>query len=93
MTRRRAISILGKCTRTEGGWDPLGTYKVAQRVVDIEEEDLLDVRSCENVPFWARIPKVSARFDPIERRAILTYTRTGIEHDLGGYTIEEVIDW
>ena len=91
--RRRAISILGKCGRTEGLWNAFSASKVAQRVLDIEEAGLQNVRSCEDVPGWARISNVLPVFDPIERRATLTYSRPGIEHDLTRQIIEEVIEW
>lgn len=93
MVRRRAISILRKCGRTEGVWNAFSTSKVAQRVVAIEEEGLRNVTSCEDVPGWARISNVSPVFDPIERRATLTYRRAGSTHDPTGRFIEEVIDW
>ena len=90
--RRRAISILQNCGRTEGVWDYFLTSKVAQRVLDIEEAGLQNVRSCEDVPGWARISNVSTVFVPIERRVTLTYSRPGSEHDLTRQTIEEVIE-
>jgi hypothetical protein len=69
------------------------TSKVAQRVVDIEEAGLPKVRNCDDVPGWARISNVLPVFNPIERRATLTYCRPMNEHDLNLQTIEEVIEW
>ncbi|KAL3420045.1 C6 zinc finger domain-containing protein [Phlyctema vagabunda] len=91
--RRRAISILQECGRTEGVWDALSTSIVAQRVLDIEEAGLQNVRNCEDVPGWARISNVSPIFNPIERRATLTYSWPRIEHGLTGQTMKEVIEW
>lgn len=91
--RRRAISILRKCGRTEGIWDAFSTSKVAQRVLDIEEAGLQNVRCCEDVPGWARISNISPVFNAIERRATLTYSWLGIEHDLTRQIIEEVVEW
>ncbi|KAH8797619.1 hypothetical protein F5884DRAFT_687858 [Xylogone sp. PMI_703] len=91
--RRRAISILRKCCRTEGIWVSFLASKVAQRVLDIEETGLQNVRSCEDVPGWARISNVTPVFGPFERMVTLTYSRAGSEHDLTRQTIEEVIEW
>ncbi|KAE9374871.1 hypothetical protein N431DRAFT_336663 [Stipitochalara longipes BDJ] len=91
--RRRAISILQKCGRIEGVWNAFSASKIAQRVLDIEEAGLQNVRSCEDVPGWARISNVSTVFDPIEQRATLTYSGPGSEHDLTRQTVEEVIEW
>lgn len=93
ITRRRAISLLRKCSRSEGAWDSFSASKVAQRVVDIEEADLLDVRSCEDVPIWTRISNVSSISKPVERRATLTYAWHGNGDERTGRLVEEVIEW
>lgn len=69
------------------------TSKVAQRVVEIEEAGLVDVKSCEDVPDWARISNVSPLFDPVGRKATLTYSRPESAHDNIRQTVEEVIEW
>jgi hypothetical protein len=91
--RRRAISILQKCGRIEGEWDALLTSKVAQRVLDIEESGLRNVRSCDDVPEWARVSNVFPALDPRRSRASLVYSRLGSEHDLTRQTKIEVITW
>jgi hypothetical protein len=91
--RRRAISILGKCGRTEGLWNAFSASKVAQRVLNIEEAGLQNVTSCEDVPGWARISNVSPIFHLVEQRATLVYSLPGREHNLIMETIEEVIEW
>lgn len=91
--RRRAISTLRTCGRTEGVWDALSASRVAQRVLDIEEAGLQNVRSCEDIPGWARLSNVSPVFEPIKQRAALTYSRSRNEHDLTTQTIKEVIKW
>ncbi|RDW65135.1 hypothetical protein BP6252_10786 [Coleophoma cylindrospora] len=91
--RRRAISILQNCGRTEGEWDAFLTSKVAQRVLDIEEFGLQDVRSCDDVPDWARISNVFTVVEPFRRRATLTYSRLETKYDLTRQTKIEVIEW
>lgn len=51
------------------------------------------MRSCDDVPAWARISDISPVFYHVERKAVLTYSRSGIEHDLARQTIEEVVEW
>jgi hypothetical protein len=91
--RRRAISILQTCGRTEGVWNSFLTAKVARRVVEIEEAGLTNVRCSEDVPDWARISSVNPLFDPVGRKATLTYSRPESEHNLTRQTVEEVIEW
>lgn len=91
--RRRAIAILRNCGRIEGTWNAFSASKVAQRVLDIEEAGLQNVRSCVDVLSWVRISNVSPIFDPIERRATLTYSRLRNKHDMTRRTIVEVIEW
>ncbi|QKX61008.1 uncharacterized protein TRUGW13939_08154 [Talaromyces rugulosus] len=90
--RRRAILILRKCGRTEGEWNAVATSKVAQRVLNIEEAGLQNIKRCEDVPGWARISNISAAFDPINQRVTLTYSRLRREHDLTRQTTEEVTE-
>ncbi|KAM0256034.1 hypothetical protein ACHAQJ_005233 [Trichoderma viride] len=91
--RRRAILILRQCGRVEGTWNAFSASKVAQRVLEIEEAGLKNVRGCEDVPSWARISNVSPVFDPVERRATLTYSRQRNEHDPTRITIVDVLEW
>ncbi|TVY42072.1 hypothetical protein LSUB1_G001848 [Lachnellula subtilissima] len=91
--RRRAISLLQKSRREEGVWHAFPTSKVAQRVLDIEEAGLQNVRSYEDVPGWARISNVSPIFYPNEQRVTLTYSWLGMGHDLTSQTIEKVVEW
>jgi len=74
-------------------WNAFSASKVAQRVLDIEEAGLQNVRSCEDVPGWVRVSNVAPNFDPIERRATLTYSRPGLDYGLNSQMIEEVVEW
>ncbi|TVY16679.1 hypothetical protein LARI1_G006301 [Lachnellula arida] len=91
--RRRAISLLRNSRREEGVWHAFPTSRVAQRVLDIEEAGLLDVRCCEDVLGWARISDVEPVFDHGGRRATLTYSRLGSEHGLDREMVGEVVEW
>lgn len=93
LIRRRAIALLRTCGRTEGVWNAFLSSKVAQRVLEIEEAGLADVKTCEDVPDWARISDVTPVFDPVARKATLTYSRPQSRHEITRKTIEEVIEW
>jgi hypothetical protein len=91
--RRRAIRLLKSCARQEGMWNAALTGRVAQRVIEIEEEGLGEVRSCNDVPDWARISNVKPTFDRDGRKATLNYSRLKSRDVVGRKTVEEVIEW
>ena len=91
--RRKAISLLRSASRQEGVWNALLTAKVAERVVEIEEEGLLDVTDCSDVPDWARISDVVPTFDHVGKRGILRYSRVGSAHEMVRSTKEEILEW
>lgn len=76
--RRRAIEVIKGCAKQEGlwtSWNAGFTARVAERVVEIEEEGLGDVKSSEDVPAGARILNVQPNFEKEGGRAKLKYTR------------------
>jgi hypothetical protein len=91
--RRRGISLLKSRYRQEGVWNSFLVAKVAERLVEIEEEGLGEVKSCKDVPDWARISDVHPEFDPVGRRATLTYGRYGGKNNFQRRTIQEVVEW
>ncbi|KIM94826.1 hypothetical protein OIDMADRAFT_135229 [Oidiodendron maius Zn] len=93
LIRRRAITLLQTCGRTEGVWNSLLASKVAQRVLEIEEAGLTGIRTYEDIPDWARISDITPVFDHVGRKATLTYSRPGTKHSLARKTVQEVIEW
>lgn len=91
--RRRALLLLKSAHMQEGVWNSTLTATVAERVVQIEEEGLGEVKCCADIPDWARISDVSPVFDPVARKAILSYMRKGSGHSLVRQPVEEVIEW
>jgi hypothetical protein len=91
--RRRGVKLLKSVYRQEGVWNSFLVGKVAERLVEIEEEGLGEVKSCQDVPDWARISDVHPVFDTVERRATLTYGRCGSKNNFQRKTIQEVIEW
>ena len=61
--RRKAVALLKSCNRREGIWDSMLTATVAEKVIEIEEEGLGTVLSCNDVPDWARITTVQIEWD------------------------------
>jgi len=91
--RRKAIAILRSSSRHEGVWNAILTAKVAERVMQIEEEGLGVITSPRDVPSWARISDVEPKLDAVERKGTFTYTRYKSQVDTTRMTIEEVIEW
>jgi hypothetical protein len=91
--RRRGVSLLKSRYRQEGVWNSFLVAKVAERLIEIEEEGLGEVKSCKDVPDWALISDVHPVFDPVRRRATLTYGRWGGKNNFQRRTIQEVIEW
>lgn len=73
--RRRCIALLRAVPRQEGVWNSTMAAHVAERIMHIEESGLGEVKSCRDIPDWARISHVVASFDPVERKASFSYSR------------------
>lgn len=67
--RRRAIAHLYSVNRREGLWDSLGAAKVAETIMNIEEEGLGDVQSADQIGKERRVHETFARIN-MERREI-----------------------
>ena len=67
--RRRAIARLYSVNRREGLWDSLGAAKVAETIMNIEEEGLGDVQSADQIGQERRVHETFARIN-VERREI-----------------------
>ncbi|KAK5051003.1 hypothetical protein LTR84_003562 [Exophiala bonariae] len=91
--RRRAIHLLYTYPRQEGMWDSLLAARVAERVVAIEEGGLGPVRSCTDVPDWARTSDVLPIFDLEHRKAVLSYQRKESAYSHIRAPVQEVIQW
>ncbi|KAF5554147.1 Zn(2)-C6 fungal-type DNA-binding domain-containing protein [Fusarium mexicanum] len=83
--RRKAISLLMSRQAQEGVWSSHLTGRVAQRIMEAEE-DKLDVRSCEDVPGPRRVKSVDVSLGPGERQAMIRYEQQDKEW-------EEAIGW
>lgn len=92
--RRKAIALLKSAQLQEGVWNSFLTATVAERVVQIEEAGLGEVRCCADIPDWARISNVDPKFDPVGRKATLKYLRlSNVDDEVKQVVVEEVIEW
>ncbi|KAF4634116.1 hypothetical protein G7Y89_g3990 [Cudoniella acicularis] len=91
--RRKAIQLLKNTPRLEGIWHSFLVAKVAERVVQIEEDGLGDVTCASDIPDWARISDVQPIFHPNWRRATLYYSRWGSMNDVVRKSVKEVMEW
>lgn len=92
--RRKAISLLKSRCMQEGVWNSILTAKVAERLVEIEEEGLGEVKSCHDVPDSARLSYVAPMFDPAGRKVVVKYMRIGSAPGAAVRPmIEEVFEW
>jgi len=90
--RRRAIGLLYAYPRQEGMYNGVLAARVAERVVQIEENGLGHVSSATDIPDWARISDVHPVFDFERKRALLCYRRRGT-HGAVRKPVQEVMDW
>lgn len=67
--RRRAIALLYSINRREGLWDSRGAAKVAETIMNMEEEGLGDVQRADQIGNERRVNEMFARIN-VERREI-----------------------
>lgn len=78
--RRRALRILQTCNRKEGIWDSARSARVAERVIQIEENRAGGVvESAADVPNWARIQNLETYFGPGSEQGRITYTMSAAD--------------
>jgi len=93
VVRRQATRLLRLASRQDGFWDRMLAAKAADRVIAIEEEGLGEVKSCEDVPDWARINNAMPTFDINEKKVTLRYSRKGSPYDEVRGVVEVVFEW
>ena len=73
--RRRAIALLYSTPRQEGLWNSLIAARVAEKVMNVEEAGLGEVKSFADVPEENRISDVDIQFDLQGRKGYLQFSR------------------
>jgi hypothetical protein len=61
--RRRAVSVLRSSTVQEGVWNSVAIAAIAAKWVEIEEEGLVTITSCADIPAAARLAQFMPVFD------------------------------
>jgi hypothetical protein len=95
--RRKAISLLHRTTRKEGLWDAIEAAKVAEVVMNFEEQALVDDRTSEfaRVPDWALVYDVDIHnrevSDSTRQLVILKYKPGGVGTEM--LDIPAYIQW
>lgn len=73
--RRKAIALLYAAPRQEGVWNSILAARVAEEVVDIEEEGLGPIAYADDVPERARLRFVKVEFGNHGRISAVSYHR------------------
>jgi hypothetical protein len=92
--RREAIRCLATANRQEGLWESRTLARVAQRVMEIEEEGMEGLVDGTEIPSWKRVSGVHPELDADGRRAVIHYTSKPVEE--GGLPLtntKEPIEW
>ena len=73
--RRRAIALLYSAPRQEGLWHSVIIARVAERIMNVEEAGLGEVKSAEDIPKENRITDIEVQFDLQGRKGYLKFSR------------------
>ncbi len=73
--RRRAIALLYSAPRQEGLWHSIITARVAERIMNVEEAGLGEVKRAEDIPEENRIAEIDVQFDLQGRKGYLKFSR------------------
>jgi hypothetical protein len=100
--RRKALAILKAYPRQESSWDSPLVVLIAERLIELEEEAVLSrsdnnegvqLKSCEDIPRWARISQIDLNFQLEGKKAFLTYSRPRSPSDPTWVRIEEIVEF
>ncbi|KAL8767924.1 MAG: hypothetical protein Q9209_005712 [Squamulea sp. 1 TL-2023] len=91
--RRRAISLLYSAPRQEGVWDSILTARVCERIMNLEEEGLGEVRCAADVPDWRRISDIQVTFDLQARRGEITMSRLRSCYSNVREPVTDIVEW
>jgi hypothetical protein len=92
--RRKAISLLYRNPWQEGMWDSVLAARVAERVMEMEEEGLGQPMSSAEIHDHHRLDAAVPSFEMMRRRATVRYSRCQSTAPLAAANdIVEVIEW
>ncbi|KAF2269456.1 hypothetical protein CC78DRAFT_453520 [Lojkania enalia] len=87
--RRKAVALLNLGPRREGLWDGLSTSRLAQEIVNIEEESSEFVREARDVCAGARVRRLRTQTCLNQRRIALSFMRQGEST----WSSERILHW
>ena len=91
--RRKAISMLYSAPRQEGVWDSILTARVCERIMNLEEEGLGEVKGAADVPEWRRIIDIQVTFDLQARRGEIKFFRLRSLQSDARKSVIDVFEW
>ncbi|KAL8855681.1 MAG: hypothetical protein Q9178_007692 [Gyalolechia marmorata] len=91
--RRKAISMLYSAPRQEGVWDSILTARVCERIMNLEEEGLGEVKAAADVPGLRRIIDIQVTFDLQARRGEIKFLRLRSLHSDARKPVIDVFEW
>ena len=87
--RRRAIALLNACPRRLGLWDGICTARVAQEVVDIEEDGREAIVGQSNIGANARVCRLYVWTYWDSRKSLIKFKRPGMLN----WSRERIVQW
>lgn len=93
IVRREAVALLYESPCEEGLWHSAITARVCEKLVDIEEEGLGEVRRCDDIPEWRRVDGITISFNVEGRVGKISYRRRKMPGELEGGDCEEPFQW
>lgn len=91
--RRKAITLLRSTSRQEGLWNSLLIAKAAERIMEIQEGHLGELKTCTVGPDQAMLSGVQPIFELDGRGGRLQYIRQGQGDNAQINVVEEVFSW
>ncbi|KAL8869060.1 MAG: hypothetical protein Q9198_007988 [Flavoplaca austrocitrina] len=91
--RRKAISMLYSAPRQEGVWDSILTARACERIMNLEEEGLGEVKCAADIPDWRRISDIEVSFDLQARRGEIKMSRLRSRHSNVRRPVTDVFEW
>ncbi|KAI9688185.1 MAG: hypothetical protein M1822_001691 [Bathelium mastoideum] len=73
--RREAISLWHATPRQEGVWDGVLALRVAERMMEVEEGGLGEVRCCADIPLDSRIAALGVQIHQQQKRAEVIFSK------------------
>ena len=91
--RRKAISLLYSAPRQEGVWNSILTARACERIMNLEEEGLGEVKCAADIPDSRRISDVEVSFDLQARSCQVKMSRLRSRQSNVREPVTDMIEW